>query len=214
MTQPVPPSRYWCFSIIAVMALTWDLASKSWVFSEIGYPHRSSDWHWSSRFLWGKLSVKLTTSFNPGALWGIGQGYSWLFATLSIVAALLVLYWLFIRGEARSWWMTICLSLIMAGTLGNLYDRLHLHGCELADGRPVYGVRDFLDFTIPGVRLKPLGLVPRYEWPIFNFADTYLVTGAIMLTIHSFRAPEGIKQAGKIESAESSAAAESELPQG
>lgn len=193
MIQPVPPSRSWCFSIIAVMALTWDLASKSWVFSEIGYPYHSSDWSWSTRFLWGKLSVRLTTSFNPGALWGIGQGYSWLFAALSIVAAVLVLYWLFVRGEARSWWMTVCLALIMAGTLGNLYDRLHLHGCELPDGRPAYGVRDFLDFTIPGLSLKPLGLIPQYEWPIFNFADTYLVTGAIMLTVHSFRTPQGTK---------------------
>lgn len=199
MSNPVPASRYWCFGIVVTVALLWDLISKSWVFATLGYPHHVSDWSWSmNKCLWGKLHVQFATSFNEGALWGIGQGYSWLFAGLSVVAASVVVYWLFARGEARSWWMTICLGLIMAGTLGNLYDRLHLHGCQRPDGTPIYGVRDFLDFTIPfvSVHLRPFSvqLIEAYEWPIFNFADTYLVTGAIMLTLHSFRVGEGSKR--------------------
>ena len=188
MKKSIPSSRYWCFAVVAGLALAWDLISKSWVFGAIGYPYGRSEWSWSHPVLWGTLSARLQTHLNSGALWGIGQGYSWLFAALSVVAALLILYWLFIRGEASSWWMTVCLSLIMGGTLGNLYDRLHLHGCVFADGTPAYGVRDFLDVTIPWwIRLSPLGLVRDYDWPIFNFADAYLVTGAIMLTTHSFR---------------------------
>lgn len=192
MTERLPANRYWCFGLLAAAALAWDLISKWWVFRELGYPHRQSDWKWESNFLWGHFSLDFTTSFNQGALWGIGQGYSGVFAALSLVAAAFVIYWLFVRGEAQSWWLTVCLALIMAGTLGNLYDRLHLHGCELADGSPAYGVRDFLHMTIPGIRISlPFNLefVRTYDWPIFNFADSYLVTGAIMLTLHSFKAP-------------------------
>jgi len=65
----------------------------------------------------------------------------------------------------------------MAGTLGNLYDRLGLHGCVRPDGSAIYGVRDFLAFTFG-----------TYHYPIFNAADCFLVTGAIMLAIQSFRA--------------------------
>lgn len=174
--KPYPSHRLWTFLLIAGSGLAWDLFSKSWVFSTLDYPYTHSDWIQS--WVGGKLKFQLTTSFNEGALWGVGQGFSLGFAVLSVLAATFIVYWLFFRGEAWSLWLTISLALIMAGTLGNLYDRLHLHGCTRPDGSPYLGVRDFLDFKIG-----------TYDYPIFNFADTFLVTGAIMLTIQSFRAP-------------------------
>lgn len=203
MTTSVPSSRYWCFGLLAATALTWDLLSKTLTFRALGYPHGVSDWSWGANFLWGRFTMELATSLNQGALWGIGQGYSSVFALLSLVAVTFVLYWLFWRGEANSWWLTVCLALIMAGTLGNLYDRLHLHGLAFADGTPAFGVRDFLHMTIPGFQFRPLGLVPSYDWPIFNFADTYLVTGAIMLTLHSLKAPREVEAAKPQATAES-----------
>ena len=190
--RAVPFSRYWCFGILALGGVASDLISKAWVFAELGAPFRSSDWYCRTNFLWGRFEFRLTTIFNEGALFGIGQGYSWLFAGLSIVAATGIVYWLFVRGEARSWWLTVTLGLILAGALGNLYDRLHLHGWTKPDASPQPGVRDFLDCTIPGIEfagsLRPR-LVREYHWPIFNFADIYLVTGAIMLTLYSFVTP-------------------------
>src|SRR5579864_51021 len=149
----VPSSRYWGFGILAAGGLASDLLSKSWVFSELGAPHRDSDLSFATDFLWGRFEFRLSTVFNKGALFGIGQGFSWLFALLSIVAVAGILYWLFVRGHARSWWLTITLGLILAGALGNLYDRLHLHGWTKPDGQPQYGVRDFLDCTIPGIEI-------------------------------------------------------------
>ncbi len=188
----VPVSRYWCFGMLAVGGLASDLSSKSWVFSELGGPHRDTDWSYATDFLWGRFEFRLSTVFNKGALFGIGQGFSWLFALLSIVAVAGILYWLFVRGQARSWWLTITLGLILAGALGNLYDRLHLHGWTDARGRPEYGVRDFLNCTIPGIEfdgpLRPR-LLPEYHWPVFNLADVYLVTGAVLLTLYSFVTP-------------------------
>lgn len=169
--KSVPLNRYICFFGIAAGGLAWDLYSKWAVFKSLGYPRGQSDPILPG--LWGKDVFCLLTSFNEGALWGVGQGYGAVFACLSVVAVVGVLYWLFVRGEARSWWLTIALALIMAGTLGNLYDRLGLHGLVNENGAVVYAVRDFMYIEI-------------INWPIFNFADTYLVTGAIMLLIQSF----------------------------
>lgn len=189
----VPSSRYWCFGLLAAGGLGSDLLSKWWVFAELGAPHRDSDWSYATDFLWGRFEFRLSTVFNKGALFGIGQGFSWLFALLSVVAVAGILYWLFVRGQARSWWLTITLGLILAGALGNLYDRLHLHGWTDDRGNPEYGVRDFLNCTIPGVEfagsLRPR-LRPEYHWPVFNLADVYLVAGAVLLTLYSFVAPQ------------------------
>ena len=188
----VPRGRFWCFALLVAAALAWDLVSKAWVFSALGGPHRSTGWWWRSRFLWGRFDFRLTTHFNEGALFGFGQGWGWLFALLSMAAACGIVYWLFVRGQARSWWLTICLGLVMAGALGNLYDRLHLHGSVTASGRPQYGVRDFLDCRIPWIEFQGLAprLVAERDWPVFNFADVYLVTGSLLLVVYSFVVPQ------------------------
>ena len=121
---PVPISRYVAFGLIATTGVLADLSSKSRVFAVLGYPQRSTE-----PFFEGAVTFRLYTSLNEGALWGMGQGYAWLFAALSLVAVIGVVYWLFFRGAAVSWWLTVSLALIMSGTLGNLYDRLALHGC-------------------------------------------------------------------------------------
>lgn len=184
--NPVPRSRVWVYSLLALSLLTLDLVSKSWVFGELGYEYRSSDWKWESPFLWGRFAITLRTSFNRGALFGLGQGYAWLFALLSVLAFAGILYWLFRRGEARSLWATILMAFISAGALGNLYDRLGLHGCLDATGKRLFAVRDFVDCTIPGIRYTPpfrVELLPEYDWPIFNFADTFLVVGTTSLVV-------------------------------
>ena len=190
----VPASRYLIFALIAGGGLFWDLYSKHVVFADLGYPagapepsqpgehvlfeHPNLVEGQSRPFLDGWVSFRLYTSFNEGALWGMGQGYTWLFAALSVLAVAFVLYWLFIHGAGRSLWLTVALALIMAGTLGNLYDRMGLHGCVKPGGQERwYAVRDFLLFEFGG-----------WPWPVFNFADVFLVTGAIMLVLQSLRA--------------------------
>ena len=168
----VPANRYFVFFLLVAAGLTGDLYSKHLVFRELAWPGKSS-----GLLLDGWITFQLFTSFNEGALWGVGQGYAWLFAILSVAAIVGVIYWLFVRGAAVSLWLTVSLGSVMAGTLGNLYDRLGLHGCVHPEtGGPWYAVRDFLLFTFGG-----------YHFPVFNFADAFLVTGAIMLFVQSFR---------------------------
>ncbi len=177
----LPASRYVVFSLIAGVGLAWDLWTKHEVFAGIGYPMGSTD-----LYLDGWVTFRLYTSFNQGALWGVGQGMTWLFATMSVLAALGILFWLFVRAAARSLWLTVSLASIMAGTLGNLWDRLGVHGYQdVVTGGPIYAVRDFLLFTFG-----------PFHWPVFNFADVFLVTGAAMLVIQSFYAEMQTAQAG------------------
>lgn len=127
------------------------------------------------------------TSLNEGALFGFGQGYVTVFAVLSCVACVGILAWLFSGGAAHDLHLCIALGLVMAGVLGNLYDRLGWHGLtwtawagEGRAGERVYAVRDWLHFKIDAV---------GFDWPIFNLADSFLVCGAILLVWHAFRRP-------------------------
>lgn len=125
----------------------------------------------------GRLSTfQLYTSFNEGALWGVGQGLTWLFAALSIVAVVVIVYCLLKTSAGRINWLTVALCLVLSGTLGNLYDRLGLYGYKNPDtGEPYRAVRDFLLFTFG-----------NWPWPVFNFADVFLVIGTGMLVAYSF----------------------------
>ena len=192
MKTPLPASRYWCFGLLSVGGLSADLFSKWWVFRSLGGPNRGSDWAWNSNFLWGRFDCTLTTTFNFGALFGLGQGLSWLFALLSVGAVVGIVYWLFARGNAQSRWLTVTLALVLAGALGNLYDRMGLHGWKDSRGQTVCAVRDFINCTIPGIEFQGFRprLIPDYHWPIFNVADILLVTGAVMLTLYSFFSPK------------------------
>ena len=177
--KAVPTSRYVIFFGIALAGCAVDLATKSWSFSQFGMSGSPSYWLWDEVF-------GFTTNLNEGALFGIGQGQVALFAGLSLLAALGILYWLFLAGAAHDLLLTVALGCVMAGILGNLYDRVGLPGLIWTAGNPphepgdpVHAVRDWLHFKIDGV----------VNWPIFNIADSLLVCGAALLVWHALRNP-------------------------
>ncbi|GIX03147.1 MAG: lipoprotein signal peptidase [Planctomycetaceae bacterium] len=172
----IPFQRYLVYLGIGLGGAALDLWSKWAVFQQLG-PYQRAPWEWQ----WGTLvRFTLLTSFNQGALWGFGQGWALLFAALSVLAIGVIVYFLFIAGYAMRWWLTIALGFITAGALGNLYDRLGLHGWKTAEGRPLYAVRDFLYFR----------LFDTFDWAIFNLADVQLVTGTIMLALFTLVFPQ------------------------
>ena len=203
-SQPAAgPAAGWAvaiFAVLAIVGLVVDLWTKRVTFDPEFVPgaRRPIGGGWAT--------FELTTSFNEGALFGVGQGLTWLFALLSLVAVAGVFFWLFWLGGRSSIWLSVALGLILAGTLGNLYDRAGCHGEVYPDGtvragETRYAVRDFLLFTFgrPGTRMGQ-----RYHYPVFNFADAFLVTGAIMLVLKSFRAEEGEEDESATSSASSS----------
>jgi signal peptidase II len=101
---------------------------------------------------------------NTGALWGSGQNKNTLFLCISLGAAVALLYWSRRPDTRRDAVLSLALGLILAGTLGNLYDRIVFAG-----------VRDFIQWSY------------LYLFPTFNIADSCLVCGATLLLWHALR---------------------------
>ncbi|MEC7502250.1 MAG: signal peptidase II [Planctomycetota bacterium] len=163
------------FLLIALMGVIVDLGTKSWIFSKLWPPTPDKP---TVLWLW-KDHIGLQVSLNQGAVFGIGQGLVFWFALLSVLAVVGILYWLFILGEAKEWYLTFALSGITAGIFGNLFDRLGMHGLMWPSGllggeppgTPIYAVRDWI----------LLQWNDAWRWPNFNIADSLLVLGAIAL---------------------------------
>lgn len=185
LTRPTLIARYSLVAALMILGAAWDLWSKWAVFDLLG--PRGIKPIWKGSILGVTIKFDLATTFNRGALWGIGQNQTWLFASLSFLAIGAILYFLWTRQAIGSWWLTFATGLLLGGTLGNLYDRLGLHSWNDENGR-VYAVRDFLDFVF---------FDGKFEWATFNFADVYLVTGAIMLVLQSFWTPSPGRPQGK-----------------
>lgn len=167
-----PRTRIGVYAGLTILTLAIDLISKSLTFGQLGL-FQGTGW-----LTTGWVKFQFFTSLNRGALWGLGQGFAPVFAVLSVAAFLGINYWLFVRGAASSLWLTVALGFVSGGTLGNLFDRVGLHGLRFPGEEAVaLAVRDFLRFRFGD-----------YEYPIFNLADSFLVTGAIMLMIQSMKA--------------------------
>lgn len=100
---------------------------------------------------------------NRGAAFGLlahlSARFAWLFFIATTVLVLLVVGYLWWRLPDRDRLSGLGYSLIMAGALGNLIDRVRLGE-----------VIDFLDFYLG-----------RHHWPAFNVADSLVCLGAGVL---------------------------------
>lgn len=111
LTDPASHARLW---ITAAIGLTLDLWSKSWAFNTLGQgEHRTLI----------PSVLELQTMLNDGALFGIGAGRTTFFIIASLLALALVL-WMFAQNPPRRWLLQIALGGILAGALGNMYDRV------------------------------------------------------------------------------------------
>lgn len=101
----------------------------------------------------------ITKVYNYGASWNILSGFRWLLIIISIIILITLFYYetKFIMNKRN----ILAFSLLYSGILGNLINRL-FNGYVI----------DFLDFIIFG-----------YDYPVFNFADIFIVLGIILLGI-------------------------------
>ncbi len=111
----------------------------------------------------------ITRIHNRGAIFGTFSrtDNSAVFALLTAasLAALAMVVWFFLKTPASDRLMKVSLTLIMAGALGNQFDRL------------VRGhVIDFLDFYIGTA-----------HWPFFNAADSCISIGACLMLLTLLR---------------------------
>ena len=103
--------------------------------------------------------------YNDSAAFSLGFGYTWILAVISSVATIVVI-WFARRITAVSW--ALMAGVFLAGVVGNLIDRLFRE--------PSFGNGHVVDFIkIP------------FNFPVFNFADIFIVTMATLTVIRVFR---------------------------
>lgn len=152
---PTPGLMRWL--ALAAVVLVLDQASKAWVLA-------------SFRLMESQIVTpffNLVFVFNSGAafsfLAGAGGWQKWFFVSLALGISLWLLSLL--RKHARERLLPVALSLILAGAIGNVVDRLRFDA-----------VVDFLDFHLAG-----------YHWPAFNVADSAITVGVALMLLHQFR---------------------------
>jgi signal peptidase II len=111
----------------------------------------------------------ITRIHNKGAIFGsfsqTNNKLVFALLTAASLAALALVIYYFFKTPARDQLMKVALTLIMAGALGNQFDRL-IRG----------HVIDFLDFYIG-----------KAHWPFFNAADSCITIGACLMLVILFR---------------------------
>lgn len=191
------PAAWAVFVAFAAAGLASDLASKSIAFARItGQPvvvdREQVLRQWHELHSLGRLVpphrpvvivpnlLDFSLVLNPGAVFGIGAGQRWFFVIFTF-GALILAFWMFSTWtRSRDWLAHAAIGLLVAGGLGNLYDRL-VYGC----------VRDFIH-PLPGVQLPRGWEMPfgggREVWPyVSNLADLWLLIGIAMLMWYLWR---------------------------
>jgi len=183
--------RAWLLLVVVMLVgLTADLVSKRVAFERVadepvvldravvlGDPNFRLPWHEGVEVLPMNL-LDLRLVLNHGAVFGIGNGRRGIFIMITIVAIAAALFVFRRWTTPADRWAHVGVALVLAGGLGNLYDRF------------VFGaVRDFLHM-LPRWRLPfdlswPGGNNEVFPW-IFNFADVFLLVGMalLILTLH------------------------------
>lgn len=103
---------------------------------------------------------------NSGAAFSMLPGFQWLFMTASALATIAIVVYLARTKTPIHWMGFFSLGLIMAGAMGNLFDRL-MHANQ--------EVIDFIYVNIPAI---------KFDFAIFNVADSCVTVGAILLCIY------------------------------
>lgn len=173
--------------VVVVVGLTGDLVSKRLAFErvadapvELRYDEVVSGsftipWHQGVEVVSPDL-LDFRLVLNRGAVFGVGQGRRAVFVVFTL-AAIVVAIGVF------GWWTRadafvahLAIGLVLAGGLGNLYDRVSIGA-----------VRDFF-YMFPRRELPfglswPGGTTEIFPW-VFNLADVELLVGMGLLLIH------------------------------
>jgi signal peptidase II len=129
--------------------------------------------------------IHFTYTENHGAVFGLGQGQQGLFLAVS-VAAIGFLGFLFLTsGRSRAY--QLILGMLLAGVLGNMYDRLHYgYVRDMIHALPGWQWPSWFVRLLPNAWQPPIGRgLDVFPW-IFNVADSLLCVGVGAMLVYSF----------------------------
>ena len=157
----------WIWLPLTLLMIGIDQASKLWIVHHFAeYEHLRI------------LSVlDITLAYNKGAAFSFlddQNGWQrWLFSGLAGVVGIGLVVWMKRLNGRAQWLLSCALSLILAGAIGNVIDRLRI-------GHVV----DFI-----------LCHWDNHYFPAFNVADSAITVGAVFLLIDAWRESRGAKRA-------------------
>jgi signal peptidase II len=143
-------------ALIAVLVLAADIVTKVVAVAEL-------EGRAPVELLGGLVYLQLVR--NPGAAFSLATGYTWL---LTLVAIAVVVVIIRVARRLRSTGWAVALGLVLGGALGNLTDRI---------------------FRAPGplqghvVDVVSLFATDGRVWPVFNLADSSIVSGGVLLVL-------------------------------
>ena len=139
------------FGGVVLLVVLADQLTKAWIRANLAYGQSIHDIGFF-RF----LHVQ-----NTGASFGLFQEHSVTLAVIDVVGIVVILVLTILLRSRWSFYdsmlVRVGIAMVMAGTIGNLIDRLRLGH-----------VTDFLDFKV---------------WPVFNIADSSAVVGTIIIAV-------------------------------
>ncbi|MBP7936114.1 MAG: signal peptidase II [Phycisphaerae bacterium] len=145
----------------AALGLLADLWSKDWAFSHLS---ANPDASTSMEIIPHLMTFR--RSLNTGALFGMGKGLVPLFIAASVVALAFVLY-LFYHSSRERRSLHVALGLVLAGALGNMYDRVFMVAdvvhYTVGDREYADAVKRLPELDRPGVKM--VGTWPNGEHP-------------------------------------------------
>ncbi len=128
-------------------------------------------------------SIKVINDFfyitylrNDGIAWGI-DAKLWILIIITIVAISVFVFFAWKLKWKDDKWAILTIGFMMGGTLGNFFDRVV---------RPEHSVIDFLNVILYYPSFSGGFHFEKYDFPIFNVADIFLVVGAIMFIVYLF----------------------------
>lgn len=162
LTNRAPHLPVWMPFLIAALLVAADQALKLWALAnlvpgEVARP-----------FIPGLIDWVLT--FNTGAAWSLFSGSALPLALGRLLVGLGILGYITFRPQTR--FVTVVLSLISAGAIGNALDGIRL-------GK----VTDMIHSPALSAVTRALN---AGDFPIFNIADSCVVGGTLLLLVGTF----------------------------
>ena len=122
--------------------------------------------------------ISLTKTYNDGTGFSMLSGAGWLLVVISIIGTIVLAYFCSKNDWKREKYKSFLLTMIMAGCVGNLYDRIIMNIGAFSESRK--GVVDMIDFLFIDFIWEKLF---NSYFAICNIADVYLVVGLILFAI-------------------------------
>lgn len=143
------------FVITTVSGVILDIISKWFVFSRLDAFEKVT-------LVPGFVNILRTE--NEGVVFGMFPGRTNAFIAFSAIAIIIIIC-IYIWSDKTFFVSNVALGLILAGAIGNLWDRIWFSH-----------VRDFIDLHIKD----------KYHWPTFNIADSLICVGISIMVFSSF----------------------------